>query len=877
MGAFMKSNAQVLKGFVHDKNGNGLLDANVILYKPNTNQIVKYAQSDEKGYYSLSLAGDMSALTVVVSILGFEKETVTIDILGKDGVIVRDFTLREAVLQELVVKASAIPIVAGEDTTTYRADSFRDGSEKNVEDLLKKLPGISVKEDGTIYAKGKKVEKVMLDGEDLLGKDYKVLTKNVSADLIDKVQSIDNFSDSPLLKGIENSEKMVLNLTIKANRKRFAFGNVNLAAGTEGRYEEGLNLFSYTKKVKSYLIGGLDNIGNQPLGGDYATIGYAYQALGVGEIANTDRNLINKENPNFSTQLNKNRVNLNKSVLGNFNLLYSPNTRLKIKTNSIFYTDKLTAQSSRTQTFFIESDPFKITQEKEFTARPVIGYLNTNLKYNVDTASILTMNFNVSKGEVRTNCDVFSNANNLNVNSIRETLRDNNRSLLAQVNYTRRLSPTKAFLVEGFYKTTISPQGYRVDFLNPVHFVKTDSTNLFLQNTDQTKHNFSLLAKLLGRMNKDKYFVEIGTLNNWVQLKSAFYPFEHTASSENPDLDYSNDAVFQTSRHFVKGEYIKRMKDVNVIVSLRLNWLQSVYNTVPNADKFYTEPQIGFNWAISKIDKLSAITSSSQQFATITDIYKGNVLTDYRTFSTGRAAQNLIKSRTAMMIYSHTDAYNQWFLNCNLMYITNNAFYANSTFLSNDFTIMRREILEGASTFSSNLHTDKFIPFLSSRFDLDFDKSISKRPNLINGISQQSAWKTRNLRLSYNTAFKGVFNMGINYAWQNAHTKFSNAPSDFRNKVRKMGGFIIIKPSGKLHIRLNGDAVQSEQLGKQFFFLDLNAAYTVKKDKIYLELQGNNLLNIKNYEQYNIDNVSKEQFTQRIIPSYLLLRMKYNF
>ncbi len=113
----------------------------------------------------------------------------------------------------------------------FNADSFKQGNEQVIEDLLRKIPGLNIDSDGTIKVGNQEIEKVMIDGDDMFEKGYKILTKNMPVNPVDKIELLQNYSNNKHLKGIENSEKVALNLTLKDDYKRTWFGNTNLGYG----------------------------------------------------------------------------------------------------------------------------------------------------------------------------------------------------------------------------------------------------------------------------------------------------------------------------------------------------------------------------------------------------------------------------------------------------------------------------------------------------------------------------------------------------------------------------------------------------------------------------------------------------------------------
>ena len=163
---------------------------------------------------------------------------------------------RTKVLSEVTVTAEAPPVTLVGDTIQYNAGSFKTQPNANVEDLLKKLPGVKVEKDGTVKAQGEKVQKVLVDGKEFFGNDPKIATRNLPADAIDKVQVYDKLSDQAQLTGFDdgNSEKTI-NLKLKKDKKKGVFGKINAGAGTDERYQGKFNVNSFKGARQMSAIG----------------------------------------------------------------------------------------------------------------------------------------------------------------------------------------------------------------------------------------------------------------------------------------------------------------------------------------------------------------------------------------------------------------------------------------------------------------------------------------------------------------------------------------------------------------------------------------------------------------------------------------------
>lgn len=167
-------------------------------------------------------------------------------------------------MEEVIVKGNRSIFMSG-DTTVFTADSFKVAEGANVEELLKRLPGFQVDKDGKITALGKKVERVLVDGEEFFGSDPGIATKNLRADNIKEVQVYEGKSDQAAFTGIDDGKsKQTLNLKLKEDKKKGYFGKIELGGGLKDRSETGgankfnnsimLNAFKAKRKIAAYGI-----------------------------------------------------------------------------------------------------------------------------------------------------------------------------------------------------------------------------------------------------------------------------------------------------------------------------------------------------------------------------------------------------------------------------------------------------------------------------------------------------------------------------------------------------------------------------------------------------------------------------------------------
>ncbi len=207
------------------------------------------------------------AYRILVTFVGYRNASRRVTVAGQTPVLTLDsIRLSEQVnvLNEVVIQQERAPVRVKGDTLEFNANSFKTQPNAVVEDLLRKLPGVEVSRDGTIKAQGQTVSRVLVDGKPFFGNDAKIATRNLNADVIDKVQLYDQQSDQAQFSGMDDGNReRTINLTINRDKRKGYFGQNALGVGTDGRYQGRLNLNRFNNGKQISLIGQANNINQQ--------------------------------------------------------------------------------------------------------------------------------------------------------------------------------------------------------------------------------------------------------------------------------------------------------------------------------------------------------------------------------------------------------------------------------------------------------------------------------------------------------------------------------------------------------------------------------------------------------------------------------------
>ncbi|MEO5685419.1 MAG: outer membrane beta-barrel protein [Chitinophagaceae bacterium] len=258
----------LIKGVVSDTSSKeSLSNAVISILRAKDSVLYKFTRSNAQGKFSLGKlpAGKFILLITYPKYADFVEQLTLTDTSSLNMQTI-SLILKAKLLEEVVIKQKISAIKIKGDTTEFTADSFHVEANATVEQLLKKLPGIQVDKNGKITAQGETVQKVLVDGEEFFGDDPTLVTQNLRADMIDKVQVFDKKSDQAAFTGIDDGEKTkTINLKLKDSKKNGYFGKVNVGGGTDGYFDNQLMLNLFKKKKKFSAYGILSNTGKTGL------------------------------------------------------------------------------------------------------------------------------------------------------------------------------------------------------------------------------------------------------------------------------------------------------------------------------------------------------------------------------------------------------------------------------------------------------------------------------------------------------------------------------------------------------------------------------------------------------------------------------------
>ena len=223
-----------------------------------------------QGYFTLPKV-KAGKYVLKVSYIGFKNKWVPLQLTAANptkSVGTLTLTADAIMLAEAVITAEAPQVQVVEDTLVYNSSAYRTPEGSMLEELVKKLPGAEIDDDGNVKINGKDLKKIMVDGKEFFGGDVKTGLKNLPVNMVEKLKTYDKKSDLARITGIDDGEEeTVLDLTVKKGMNQGVFGNIDLSGGTESRYMGRAMVNYFRDKTQVSLIAGANNVNDQGFSG----------------------------------------------------------------------------------------------------------------------------------------------------------------------------------------------------------------------------------------------------------------------------------------------------------------------------------------------------------------------------------------------------------------------------------------------------------------------------------------------------------------------------------------------------------------------------------------------------------------------------------
>lgn len=864
-----------ITGKVSRPDKEGLPSVSIVIKDSINKSTVAYTFSDGRGDYSLILK-DTGKYTISFLSLGYKAKTLPIAVLPNKDNIDLNVILEEQPtdLEEVIIRAEK-PISVRKDTINFKTKYFTDGTEQTVEELLKKIPGLNVDSNGTIKVGNQEIEKLMVDGDDLFERGYKILSKNMPAYPIEEVEVLKRYSNNRLLKDIEESNKVALNLKLDEKSKRIWFGNAEIGFGNDGFYQLKGNLMNFGKKNKYYFLANGNSIGYDATG-DIQQLIRPYRfnepaSIGDNQSVN-DLLSLSAGNLNFT----RSRTNFNNAELASLNAIFNPTENLKIKTLGFFNWDETDFFRNRIDVVNVNTTNFTNTEDYRLRNKNRVAFGKLDLTYNISKTKMLETTTKFNSGD-------FNDGSNLIFNgaSTIESLEHQNTLLDQKINYTNKFKDTKVFLLTGRFIHEKTPQNYSINqFFYEDLFPDDNEANKVTQKSSNQMQFLGFNAHLLDRKkNGNLLELQIGNEYRKDQLNTTLSLLQDDTVLTTPE-DYQNQTLYTVNDVYLKSKYRYQLGDFTLTGKADIHQLFNrleILNSTDNQSPFFVNPSIGLDWKINDKNKLITSYSYTTTNAKILDVYNNFVLTGFRSFYAGTGDFNQLEASSASLNYQLGNWSDRFFANTFVLYSKNHDFFSTNTTINQNYTQAQKILIKDREFITINSKIDYYFKFLASNLKLDFGYTKSEFKNIVNDSDLRTV-NSQNFNYGFElrSGFKGLFNyhMGTKWLYSEIATTLNNS---FTDNTSFLDLSFVFNDKFDLQLQSERYYFGNLQTDNIYYFLDFEARYKLKKDKLTLGLSGKNLFNTETFRNFSISDIGSSTTEYRLLPRFVLLKLEYRF
>lgn len=285
--ALAMAQSREISGTITDKQSKDAVSLATIQLLKKDSTFITGTTSGDNGKFTLKAPSDGQYILKLSSI-GYKTITRPITIREDADVKLGNvlFTADAIMLKEATVTAQAQKVVLKEDTFVYNASAYRTPEGSTIEELVKRLPGAQVSDDGKITINGKEVKKILIDGKEFMTGDSKTAMKNIPTSIINKVKAYDQKSDLSRVTGIDDGEEQtVLDLGIKPGMNKGFMANVDAGAGTKSRYSDRAFGGYMHGNTRIFGMGNANNVNDMGFGGRGGGFGRGRNGLNAMKMA----------------------------------------------------------------------------------------------------------------------------------------------------------------------------------------------------------------------------------------------------------------------------------------------------------------------------------------------------------------------------------------------------------------------------------------------------------------------------------------------------------------------------------------------------------------------------------------------------------------
>jgi len=864
-----------IKGLVKDANGKGIESVNVILKDPEGNTI-NFTRTNRNGEFSIAIKNEqINGYKIEASSIGYKKLSTIITDVSKSYDLVMQNS--ETALETVTVK-NRPSLTARGDTLNYRPSDFADKQDRSIGDVLKKMPGIEVAEDGKISYNGKSISNLYVDGDNLLDDKYNIGTKSIPQGAVDKVQVIQNDQPIKMMRKNNMSDDVALNLVLKDEAKLKVMGDATVGAGMPNRFDENLTAMLFNKKLKFINNIKGNNIGNDP-GIDLTSHNLSDY---LKKLDNDRPGGLLSTGAAGVPSLPQSRYLFNKAGLVNLNNLYKFNHDLQLRANLSYLYDQRNQQYNKFSQTYLSDQTISYAESQNNAINPQKLRAQFNLNGNADKY-YLNNNFVLDYAPFKTSSAFI--INNVAANQV---LRQQTLDISNEFNYRKKLKSEDVINLYSYLNTTTQPEslnitpGLNADILNNGNTYLGLSQYIKIPTWYTNNYaSFAFVNNHFVQTYKAGFNVQQQQLNSELYRRQNNQQTELVSGNTVNDLDWLKTKIYADATYEFTNDKLKAGLSLPLSYNL-IKYSDDINELDKSLNKLFLNPSLNIKYQTSVENYVTANYSFRNDLGGIDDVYRGTVLKNYRSLFANNAPISESKTHNIGAGFNFREAMQMLFVNLTANYSDAELNTISSYSLSNN--IQQRVVLPLSNhirTLSFNANASKYLFALKSTVNGGISFSQSQYDQLQNNELFAFNAQTISYKLGIEAKLTNFINWSYlaNFSVTDNKAKVADAIKTNFQQLRQQST-LAITTFRNVYVNLSAEHLfthQSTQPNLKYLFADMNIKYKYLKIKTDFEFGITNLANIKSFDAVYLSANSLTTGTYYIPGRVAMLKATFSF
>ena len=855
-----------LEGTVTNTEREVLPNINILIYPAGSNVLIAFAVSNSEGSFQAQVRSASDSLDIETSAIHYRSERRTIANTSQNLQFELDPEIKD--LETFTIKAP--PIEQRGDTISYLVSSFAGEEDRAIADVLRRMPGIEVEAGGRILYQGEPIQKFYVEGLDLMGGRYGLVSNNMPHRSVAAVEVLENHQPIRILEQRVPSYRASLNLKLK--RDITTTGTAQLGSGLEPwLWDANVTPMMFTRKFQMASSYQANNAGNDVSKQLHTLTLQSLRRQMEGPRDNPNiLNIQTMSPPDFS----ENRYLDNNIHLGNANALTRLSNDFQLRANLFYINDTQQQKGNVFRTLYTPADTllFAETLENEIKNNYLQGEftLTRNVKEN----------YMENKLKFQSHWDTRSGLLNSDEELIRQSL---DQPFRAVSNELRSVNPVGDYLLEFISNVSWdrSPQSLLVGpgrFEELLH--QGESYDHTLQEVRMQRFFANHSAGFSFGWRRFSFSPRVGFAYRTLDMDSGIYTGDddYNSAAEGP---FTNSLRGKHARTYLETEVIYRYGDLTVTTDLpfslqRLDLQDEALDQGQDINRLHFDPRLSINYQISGFWRVRGSYRHSNNLGQMDNMHYGFLMKNYRSIQQNAAPIQETTSHVVSASLMHRNPITSFFNSISYFYSANNYnLVYSSRVLDNGSTI--REAFEMPNTgYTHNVsgRTSKYFSDLRSTLTFQGSYSLNERTSLVNGELFDSRNRMLNARPQVNTRITQWLRTEYraNLSYIQTHMQGGR-----KNNISMLRHFLDIHAfySGGHYLGLSTEYYRHEN--SQHYFMDLLYRFTIEPYNVDIEARWVNIFDTDTYTSFHPGVYSVTESTYMLRPSQLFLSARFSF